>query len=251
MSFNFIEGEDICKINDNPKFKNKKIYLNNVENDDYKTFDSLHLDKGLFQLIPNMKKDRATIAILAPAGAGKTYFCAAYIKEYIKAYPDNEIFFFSEKPVDKIIDDIPQVQRVVIDDDIIINPIDYKELSNCLTIFDDIDGLTKKYKAPVYELRDKLYKLARANFVSVIATNHALAGGKNETGTMLRESDVIVFFPKKTTPMNLKYLVENYTCSGKKDLFRLKQSKSRWCCYLKYDENAIMTEKDLFLCTIE
>jgi len=251
MSFNFIEGEDIAIIKDNIKFKNKKIYLNNEENDDYKTFNSLHLDKGIFQLVPNKKKDRATIAILAPAGAGKTYFCADYIKQYVKCYPENEVFFFSEKPVDKIIDDIEQVQRVVIDDDIIVNPIDYKELNNCLCIFDDIDGLTKKYKTPVYELRDKLYKLARANFVSVIATNHALAGGKAETGTMLRESDIIVFFPKKTTPMNLKYLIENYTCITKPDLTKLKKSKSRWCCYIKYEENCVMTEKDLFLCTIE
>lgn len=249
--FNFIDGESIAIIKDNEKFKNKKIYLNNQESEDYKTFNSLHLEKGIFQLIPNKKHDRATIAILAPAGAGKTYFTAEFIKQYIKAYPNNEVFFFSEKPVDKIIDDIQKVQRVKIDDDIIDNPIDYNELKNCLAIFDDIDGLTKKYKNPVYELRDKLYKLARANKVSVIATNHALAGGKSETGTMLRESNVIVFFPKKTTPMNLKYLVENYTCITKDDLIKIKKSKSRWCCYLKYEENAIMTEKDLFCCSIE
>jgi len=248
--FNCIEGEEICIIKENPKFKNKKIYLGK-ENEDYKAFNGLALDNGHFQLIPNKKKDRATIAILAPAGAGKTYFCAAYIKEYIKAYPDNEIFFFSEKPLDKVIDDIEKVQRVSIDDDIITNPIDYKELNNCLVIFDDIDGLSKKYKNPVYELRDKLYKLARANNVSVIATNHALAGGRSETGTMLRESDIIVFFPKKTTPMNLKYLVENYTCITKPDLSKIKKSKSRWCCYIKYEENIVMTEKDLFLCTVE
>lgn len=250
MSFNCIEGEDICIIKDNPKFKNKKIYLGK-DNEDYKSFNGLTLDNGFFQLVPNRKKDRATIAIVAPSGAGKSWFTSEYIKQYIKTYPNNEVFFFSEKPVDKIIDDIEKVQRVVIDDDILNNPIDYKELNQCLVCFDDIDGLTKKYKVPVYELRDKLYKLARANFVSVIATNHALAGGKNETGTMLRESDIIVFFPKKTTPMNLKYLVENYTCITKPDLAKIKKSKSRWCCYIKYEENLVMTEKDLFLCNVE
>jgi len=248
--FNFVEGEDICKIKENPKFKNKKIYLNNNDNEDFKTFDSLELNKGFFQLVPNKKKDRATIAILAPAGAGKTYFTASYIKEYIKVYPDNEVFFFSEKPVDKVIDDIKIVQRVLIDDDWLDHPIDYKECQNCLCIFDDIDGLTKKYKVPVYEFRDKLYKLARSNKVSVIATNHALTN-RSETSTMLRESDIIVFFPKKTTPLSLKYLIENYTCITKEDLKKIKKLRTRWCCYIKYEENCVLTEKDLFLCGVE
>lgn len=248
--FNFISGEDICTIKENDKFKNKKIYLNNKDTEDYKTFSELSLDKGVFQLVPNRKKDRATIAVLAPAGAGKTYWTAAYIKEYTKTYPDNEIFFFSEKPIDKVIDDIGKVQRVNIDDSWISDPIDWKEFADCLCIFDDVDGLSKKHREPVYELRDKLYKLARANRVSVIATNHALTNG-HETKTMLRESDIIVFFPKKTTPMNIKYLVENYTCITKDDLTKIKKCKSRWCCYIKYEENVILTEKNLFICSIE
>jgi hypothetical protein len=248
--FNFISGEDICTIKENDKFKNKKIYLNNKDTEDYKTFSELTLDKGVFQLVPNRKKDRATIACLAPAGAGKTYFTAAYIKEYHKVYPHNEIFFFSEKPIDKVIDDIGVVQRVEIDDSWIADPIDWKVFNDCLCIFDDVDGLNKKHREPVYELRDKLYKLARANRVSVIATNHALCNS-HETKTMLRESDIIVFFPKKTTPMNMKYLVENYTCITKEDLSKIKKAKTRWCCYIKYEENVVLTEKNLFICSVE
>jgi hypothetical protein len=248
--FNFIEGEDICVIKDSDTLKNKKIYLHNKESTDYKQFNELELNKGVFQLVPNRKKDRATIAVLAPAGAGKTYFTAGFIKEYCKVYPKNEIFFFSEKPIDKVIDDIGKVQRVNIDETWLADPIDWKEFKDCLCIFDDVDGLSKKYRDPVYELRDKLYKLARANKVSVLATNHALNNG-HETKTMLRESDIIVFFPKKTTPANVKYLVENYTCISKEDLSKIKKCGSRWCCYIKYDENIILTEKLIFPCTIE
>ena len=73
------------------------------------------------------------------------------------------MLLFSSKREDKALDDIKQIIRVKIDDDIHVNPYTLKEISSnskpTLCIFDDIEDFpNKKINQEVARLRDEVLR---------------------------------------------------------------------------------------------
>jgi nucleoside-triphosphatase THEP1 len=221
-------GDLICRIVDNPRYKNKKVALCKEKlDDDIKQFDEMKLSSGMFQLIPDKNKDRTTMYVTGSAGSGKSYFVAEYCKEYHKTFPDNEIYLISENDEDPAFDSLSYVKRIIIDD-LHTDPLDWKEFKNCLIVFDDIDSVAGKLGKTISLLRDKVLKNSRKFHVSVISTAH------NSTGldlkSVLNESQIIIFFLSNYN-RNLKYLLENYLGLSRKGIDKLrKMNDSRWTC---------------------
>ena len=240
------DGRQICKVLDNPRFKN--IIFSVSEDADpidkaHQTFDEYKLsDKGTFQVIPDKNRDRDTIFICGSAGSGKSYWTASYVREYIKIFPNNEVYLITECKEDKVLDDITKIKRMKVDDSLVDNPIDFNEFENCLCIFDDTDALTGKLGKNVFSLRDKLLKNARKKRVSVISTNHTCTGP--ELKAVLNESDTIVFFMRNYNRA-LKYLLENYIGLSKEGVKNLKKNKSRWTAYIKSYPNVVIQEHNI------
>ena len=112
----------------------------------------------------------------------------------------------------------------------------------CLIIFDDIDSISsKKLSNAVEMLRDQLLKNARKYRVSVISTSHEGCEGR-KTKAVLNESKVIVSFPRNFS-RSQKYLYENYLGLEKVAIEKIKQSKSRWCAYVKSYPSYLVEEK--------
>ena len=48
-----------------------------------------------------------------PAGSGKSYQMASYLRNYKKKFKDNKIFLISEKEEDKTLDTIADLKRII------------------------------------------------------------------------------------------------------------------------------------------
>ena len=154
-------------------------------------------------LSPDKLDERQTMYVFGSAGSGKSYFVSAYCSEYYKVFKF-PIYLISEQDTDKAFDSKEYIKRLNICD-MVENPLDWKEfiVEPCLIIFDDIDSISsKKLSNAVEMLRDQLLKNARKYRVSVISRSQ-------------------------------KYLYENYLGLDKVAMEKIKQSKSRWCAYVK------------------
>ena len=239
------DGRNIAIIKDSTKHKNIVFSVSEEKAADSKlkkSFDSLEIDDGTFQLIPDKKRDRDTIMVVGSAGSGKSFFVGMYLNEYKRIHKNNPIYLISEGKEDPALDKVKGLKRIKLDDGLLEEPIQYDEFKDCCVVFDDTDALTGKLGKYIYSLRDKLLKNARKNKVSVITTNHTCTG--QELKAVLNESDTIVFFMKNYNRA-LKYLLENYVGLNKEGIKNLKKNKSRWTCFIKSYPNVIIQEKNI------
>ena len=225
MSFNLEkDGDKIAVINSDKR--QKKLYFS--ESDDGKEEIVLKPNEQ-FMLSPDKTCERTTMYVCGSAGSGKSYFVAQFCEEYHKTFKSNPIYLISENDQDKAFDSKDYIKRIEISD-MDSNPLDWKEFSDCLIIFDDIDSIKGKLGKTIDELRDKLLKNSRKFRVSVISTSHDACGIKLKS--VLNESKIIVFFMMNYN-RSLKYLLENYLGMSKHVIEKLKNSKSRWTAFIK------------------
>jgi hypothetical protein len=225
MSFNLEkDGDKIAVINSDKR--QKKLYFS--ESDDGKEEIVLKPNEQ-FMLSPDKTCERTTMYVCGSAGSGKSYFVAQFCEEYHKTFKSNPIYLISENDQDKAFDSKDYIKRIEISD-MDSNPLDWKEFSDCLIIFDDIDSIKGKLGKTIDELRDKLLKNSRKFRVSVISTSHDACGIKLKS--VLNESKIIVFFMMNYN-RSLKYLLENYLGMSKHVIEKLKNSKSRWTAFCK------------------
>lgn len=237
-------GRKIATINNNKKLKSTVISVSETVDDIMKPFDDLKIQEGNFQYIPDKTRERDTIFVCGVSGSGKSYFCGQYLREYRKTYKDAPIYIISEGDEDTALDDIKNIKRIKLDDELLENPISWKDFEGpCAVLFDDIDALTGSLYKYVYELRDKLLKNGRKNLITVVTTSHTCTG--HDLKAVLSESNVIVFFMGNYNRA-LKYLLENYVGLNKKGIEALRRKKSRWTCFIKSYPNVILQERDCF-----
>jgi predicted AAA+ superfamily ATPase len=242
------DGFPICKIVGDSKLKNKIVSMSENEDDEYIRYvKEIQLEgENKFELLPNTKADRDVIYYSGPAGSGKSYLMASYLRNYKKEFKDRQIYLFSEKESDEVLDKIKDIKRVKMDEQLITDPLDLKDFNEeaCCVVFDDIDSLEKKLKVAVYTLLNKLLKVGRSYKISVLVSSHSSCDGAL-TKSMLNESSVICFYPT-TYSRTIKYLAENYIGMGKKDIAKMRKNKSRYCYYIKAYPSAILQERNIW-----
>jgi len=232
-------GTPVAIIKGNKKLA--KILFSVSKDEEINGFSQYELEEGQFQLIPDFKKERSTVFLAGTAGSGKSYWCAEYLREYSKLYPDNPIYLITEaKDRDPAFENI-DLKKVDLEG-ILDEPIEYDEFENCCVLFDDTDALTGKLFKYIYALRDKLLKNSRKKSVTVVTTSHSFSG--RDLVPVLNESQVIVFFPSNFN-RSLRYLLENYIGLTKVGIKMVRKSKSRWVAYMKTFPNVIVEEKKI------
>lgn len=234
--FNFEKnGHKIAVVNSTKR--QRKVYFSE---DDGK--ESLELNNDAeFMLSPDKTMERQTMYVCGSAGSGKSYFVSKYCEEYHKTFKNNPIFLISENNEDPAFDSKDYIKRIEIND-MVENPIDWKEFENCLVIFDDIDSIKGKLGKTIDDLRDKLLKNSRKFKVSVISTAHDSTGIKLKS--VLNESKIIVFFMINYN-RSLKYLLENYLGMNKVVVEKLKKTKSRWTAFVKSYPCYLIQQKNI------
>lgn len=221
----------------------------------------MNLKEGSFIPIPD-KNNRSCIYIAGQSGCGKSYWGARYAEEYHRLFPERPIYLISRKDEDPEFDDlvdivedgfddtvkeIKYIKRIVINDEMVFEPISYKELANSLCIFDDIDTIPeKRYKNAVHALVNDLLEVGRASNISVIRMCHQPNKGI-ETKTILTESHMIVLFPRATIRNQLDYLCQTYLGFDKKMIQDLVDLPARAVVIMKNYPMTIMHEKGIHM----
>jgi GTPase SAR1 family protein len=260
MALNFSNGKPICIIDSDGqpiKYKNELagniVYVNNDDNDKkqyIQKFNKLDIKDAKFQLIPDTDKGKlernTNMLVIGQNGVGKSYFIGKYVELWHKIYPKAPIILISEKIEDPALD-FKYIKRTKLSDDLIKNPLsleEFKDVSPCLIIADDIDSISVKLRKSIYESIDKILKVGRSYGINIIVSLHDYNG--KETKNMLNECESITFFPQNWT-RKTEYLVKEYMGLKNTDIDKIRNNKSRACTYLKTYPNVIVQEHNIFV----
>jgi len=204
-------------------------------------------DNAKFSVLPDLTKERDVFYVTGMSGVGKTTWIANFIVEYKKQYSKNEVWIFSRKNSDENLDWIGNLNRVVIDDDILEDMPQLEEFKNCLCIFDDTDALQIKYKTLITKLKDEMLECGRDKRISVIMTSH-LSTNAAATRTMINESTHFIIFPNASSnKSNLNRFLKVYCGFDTIELKKIMNLPSRWVCIHNSYPKWVCSETEIFL----
>lgn len=252
MSLNISKiGHPLCIINGGD-YNGTKIYVSDeIPNDKVKksklnkTFEKLKIeDDGIFQQIPDTKKEREVGMVCGQSGSGKSTYIKKYCKEYKKSYKNNDIYMFSNLKEDETLKDL-KINRIKIDESLINEPLTVEDFKDSLVLFDDIDVIRdKKVKEAVYQVMNEILETGRHFNVSCVMTVHY--PNKPNIRTMLNECHFFVYFPWGAIK-STHYVLENYLGVDRENLKKIKSTKSRWACIFRNFPQVVLTEKNIFM----
>jgi len=251
--------ENVIFLTTNPKesvshkMKDIDSDYSDGEDDNYEGqgFKSLSLDNynQRLCLVPSLSKNMAQKWYIAgPAGSGKSTLIGNFVSDYIKLFPDKNIYLFSDVDEDPLLDKYKKIKRIKLDEEFLDNQMHPEELRNSLCIFDDIDSCqSKKILATVQTLRDSILKRGRHEEIyHIIITSHLLTNYK-DTRVVLSESNYITVFPSSGALSGLNYILKNYIGLGTKEIPKIKKLKSRYVTFKCNYPKMIITENQIFL----
>ena len=103
-----------------------------------------------------------------------------------------------------------------------------EDLSNSLTIFDDVDVIPgKKLRLWIQDLRDQCLQHGRHNNINLICTTHQLCNYK-ATKILLMESTKVVFFPNSGGAAQIRRFLKEYGELEKEQIAKVLEIKSQW-----------------------
>jgi len=198
--------------------------------------------------IPRTDGQRECIYVCGPSGSGKSYWTAMYLKEYLKIWPDRKAYLFSRKDYDPAFNNINNLNRIVINEEMIKCPEQFKytEFADSLVIFDDIDTFEPIIKAFLMHIVNDLLEMGRQDNVSVIRMSHLLNKGI-ETKTILNEMNSIVIFPHGSSFYAIEYCLRNYLGLSKEQIKKIHSLPSRWVEIFKNYPMTVLYEKGIYL----
>jgi len=213
-------------------------------------FSEIKLKEGRVVPIPNQDEDQADhVYVAGQTGAGKSSWIGNYIKELKSDNPKKDLFIFSTFDEDKALDDLKPT-RIIIDQDVVDEPIQKEELKDSVCIFDDIDTIRPKNLAKAcQDLRNDLLQNGRKMHIRVMSTSHQLMNYKL-TRDLLNSCQKIVYFPQATSPHHVKRFLTEYVGLDKKGLKMVTDINSRWIMvsinfpsYILWDKGCLIINK--------
>ena len=173
------------------------------------------------------------------SGSGKSYYTANLCRTYKKQFPDNKLILFSNKSSDPAFDSLAYVERVVIDEDLLIEPITLEELRNTMVIFDDVEYTSnKEMDKELDRIRDLILQQGRSFKTTFVYVSHQFSNYR-QTRTILNEAHSFTFFPATATKHSMKYMFDKYMGYDRKTIEKLMRLPSRWVTVTKSPPSAM------------
>ena len=199
----------------------KKLMSDNIDKE-------VVLDDAEFVPMFDTKLERSVFMIAGMSGSGKSTYTAALCKTYHQQYPRNKIILFSNKSEDPVFDRLSYIDRIIISDDLLKDPITLNELKNTLVLYDDVECVPCKDLAKeLIRISDLLLQQGRSFRCSFVYISHQ-ANNYKATRNILNEAHHIVVFPAMTTRYSLNYLFGKYFGFSKEVISKICKLPSRW-----------------------
>src|SRR5208282_2964244 len=194
--------------------KYEDMYDDAMEKINQKSMTEYKTPNGYLTPIPRVEKgekQRDCIYICAPSGGGKSTFCRMYLENFKKVFPKRPVYIFSRVKHDTVLDEMtPKPKRIMINDELVDEPLESTDFDKCCVLFDDIDTIQeKKQKLAVEKLRDDMLQIGRHNEIYLLCTSHQLMNYKSSR-TLLNESTAVVFFPKSGSQYHIQRYLKVY-----------------------------------------
>ncbi len=151
----------------------KTLYLNDKPVEDgvneFKTKGDV-----VIQQIPDKNTERSVLYVTGMSGSGKSVYSKAYIEQYHKMYPKNEVFIFSSLAEDATLDKLKYMKRIKIKEQPFLTAeLDTADFAKSLCLFDDCDVISnKQIKLKVFTLLNAFLETGRHFNISVLFTSH-------------------------------------------------------------------------------
>ena len=243
-----------CCDNCSKSCKNKKCCKKcgsecNSDTNNSDTYISLKDKSEMFQQMPtNEKANSNCLMIVGKRGAGKSYYIAKYLEQYILCFPHNKIFMFSMCKDDPLLNKMIS-KRIDLDKYLEEGGLTHEDFPNdCCLIFDDIDVLEGKLKQGIYHLMGQIIQLSRKRDITVITTSH-LGRNFNETRHSLNGCSSYTFFYGSVSHQ-IKETLKIYLGLSQSNIKKILALKdSRYCTIHTTTPTVIQTEKEIFILT--
>jgi len=227
------------------KLNNEILYVTMEEGKGNRQSMSLEGDMK-FQPVPDITTERNIGYVAGKSGSGKSTYCANWLKEYKKIFPDNPIYLFSEVDEDEILDAVG-VNRIKIDMGLVTHPIKLDEFASSCLMFDDVDDIDdSKIRKAVFGIMNKGLQMGRHHNISMLVTYHLITNGK-ETRKILNESQFITIFPKAGKVKGLKYFLSEYLDLDREQKKKLRSLPSRWVMIRNMAPMCVLSEHNAYM----
>ena len=204
-------------------------------------------ENSRFQLLPNIDKERDAIYISGMSGAGKSTWISNFCFEYKKIYPDREVWLFSRKKEDPVLDKVG-INRIEIDEELLVEPhLKMEEFKESLVIFDDCDICDKKYKDVLIKLRNEILEGGRSLSISCLITSH-LTTDFTRTRTVINECTTYVLFPHASSNKNnLNRFFKVYCGLDPDQIKKIYDLPSRWVAIHNQYPKYVLSETECYI----
>ena len=191
------------------------------------------LKEGQLTTMFDTTLERQVFMVSGMSGSGKSTYTASLCRTYKKQFPTNSIILFSNKPSDPVFDRLEYVQRILINEDLLEDPITLNEMEDSLIVFDDVEySSNKQIDNELDRIRDLILQQGRSYHCSFVYITHQ-SNNYKQTRTILNECNSITIFPSMTTRYSLNYLLSKYYGFSKDQITKICRLPSRWVTIYK------------------
>ena len=250
MSLTLLDGKDcrplaVIRGKSDKKLNNEILYT--TMDDGKHNMQSLELECDMkYQPIPDITMERCISYVAGKSGSGKSTYCANWLREYKKIYPDNPIFLFSEVDSDEILDAVG-LERIKIDTSLVTHPITLEQFEDSCIVFDDVDDIDDaKIRKAVFGILNKGLQMGRHHRISMLVTYHLITNGK-ETRKILNEAHTITIFPRSGKVKGMKYFLTEYLDLDREQKKKLRSLPSRWVMIKNTAPMCVLSEHDAYI----
>lgn len=204
---------------------------------------------SMFQLIPTKDaKKREVWYIAGASGSGKSHIAKGIAEQYMKQFPDREVYLVSKLEEDDTLDSMKGRKCIRLKvDKLAAEPIkDLDILKNSLIIFDDYDTILGKEGKAVQQLIDDIAIMGRHHNITMLCLTHYLTN-YSKTRLLLTEATHIVVYPLSTGAHALNYLLKTYLGLERDEISAIRRGGSRWVMLYKNYPNYCVTETEAFI----
>jgi hypothetical protein len=207
------------------------------------------VSNNILQPIPSDPTGRSVYYISGASGSGKSHLMSRLAKQYNIQYPERPIYLFSFVEHDKNYDDIENLHKIPMTDELMEQEIDWEEFRDSFLIFDDYDSTpNKKLKAWIEFFSNHLLTTGRHLSASLAITSHTNTDYRR-TRLVLAESTHIVVYPLTSSRKSLEYLLKSYTSLSKEDISQVFKmgKRSRYVIIHRSPPQYLLTQNSITL----